>query len=177
MQAYIFWALLGMVGYSFTTLFVKLAERSAAVSSYMVLAVSTTIVLDLRHCHRRHSWRAQAAHLRPGAGDPRLGHRRRYRADRRGEFPVPCAVAWAGQCGGAHLWHVHHRRLAARCAGPGGADDLEQNRGPCRRRPRRGPHLVLAEVGSHRCRRSLPRLERGGGPSVMRYSPLTSKGR
>jgi bacterial/archaeal transporter family protein len=44
MQSYIFWALLGMVGYSFTTLFVKLAERSAAVSNYMVLAVSTTIV-------------------------------------------------------------------------------------------------------------------------------------
>jgi transporter family protein len=33
-----------MVGYSFTTLFVRLAERSAAVSNYMVLAVSTTIV-------------------------------------------------------------------------------------------------------------------------------------
>ena len=44
MQSYIFWALLGMVGYSFTTLFVKLAERSGAVSNYMVLAVSTTIV-------------------------------------------------------------------------------------------------------------------------------------
>jgi len=44
MQSYIFWALLGMVGYSLTTLFVKLAERSTAVSNYMVLAVSTTIV-------------------------------------------------------------------------------------------------------------------------------------
>ena len=44
MQSYIFWALLGMVGYSLTTLFVKLAERSGAVSNYMVLAVSTTIV-------------------------------------------------------------------------------------------------------------------------------------
>lgn len=44
MQSYIFWALLGMAGYSFTTLFVKIAERSAAVSTYMVLAVSTTIV-------------------------------------------------------------------------------------------------------------------------------------
>jgi bacterial/archaeal transporter family protein len=43
-QSYVFWALLGMVGYSFTTLFVKLAEQSAAVSTYMVLAVSTTIV-------------------------------------------------------------------------------------------------------------------------------------
>ena len=44
MQSYIFWALLGMVGYSLTTLFVKLAERSSEVSNYMVLAVSTTIV-------------------------------------------------------------------------------------------------------------------------------------
>ena len=44
MQSYIFWALLGMVGYSLTTLFVKLAERSTAVSNSMVLAVSTTIV-------------------------------------------------------------------------------------------------------------------------------------
>jgi len=44
MQSYIYWALLGMVGYSFTTLFTKLAERSDDVSSFMVLAVSTIIV-------------------------------------------------------------------------------------------------------------------------------------
>ena len=44
MQPYIYWALLGMAGYSFTTLFTKLAERSSEVSAYMVLAVSTTIV-------------------------------------------------------------------------------------------------------------------------------------
>ncbi|MGB2931592.1 MAG: EamA family transporter [Methyloceanibacter sp.] len=44
MNSYILWALLGMAGYSFMTLFVKLAERSSAVSTYMVLAVSTTIV-------------------------------------------------------------------------------------------------------------------------------------
>ncbi len=43
-QSYILWALLGMAGYSLMTLFVKLAERSGAVSTYMVLAVSTTIV-------------------------------------------------------------------------------------------------------------------------------------
>lgn len=43
-QSYVLWALLGMAGYSFTTLFAKLAERSGAVSTYMVLAVSTTIV-------------------------------------------------------------------------------------------------------------------------------------
>ena len=42
--SYILWALLGMAGYSFTTLFVKLAERSGAASTYMVLAVSTTLV-------------------------------------------------------------------------------------------------------------------------------------
>ncbi len=44
MHSYILWALLGMAGYSFMTLFVKIAERSIAVSTYMVLAVSTTIV-------------------------------------------------------------------------------------------------------------------------------------
>jgi hypothetical protein len=36
--------MLGMAGYSLMTLFVKLAERSGTVSTYMVLAVSTTIV-------------------------------------------------------------------------------------------------------------------------------------
>jgi bacterial/archaeal transporter family protein len=44
MQSYIYWALLGMVSYSLTTLFTKLAERSGEVSSYMVLAVSSIIV-------------------------------------------------------------------------------------------------------------------------------------
>ena len=43
-QSYILWALLGMAGYSFMTLFVKLAERSGSATTYMVLAVSTTIV-------------------------------------------------------------------------------------------------------------------------------------
>ena len=43
-MSYILWALLGMVGYSFMTLFVKLAERSGNVTTYQVLAVSTTIV-------------------------------------------------------------------------------------------------------------------------------------
>jgi transporter family protein len=42
--SYILWALLGMAGYSFMTLFVKIAERSGTASTYMVLAVSTTIV-------------------------------------------------------------------------------------------------------------------------------------
>ena len=44
MNSYILWALLGMAGYSFMTLFVKIAERSSTVSTHMVLAVSTTIV-------------------------------------------------------------------------------------------------------------------------------------
>jgi transporter family protein len=46
LQSYILWALLGMAGYSVMTLFVKIAERAGAgtVSTYMVLAVSTTIV-------------------------------------------------------------------------------------------------------------------------------------
>jgi transporter family protein len=43
-QSYVLWALLGMAGYSFMTLFVKLAERSVAASTHMVLAVTTTIV-------------------------------------------------------------------------------------------------------------------------------------
>ena len=43
-KSYVLWALLGMAGYSLMTLFVKLAERSGSVSTYMVLAVSTTIV-------------------------------------------------------------------------------------------------------------------------------------
>jgi bacterial/archaeal transporter family protein len=46
LQSYILWALLGMAGYSVMTLFVKIAERAGegTVSTYMVLAVSTTIV-------------------------------------------------------------------------------------------------------------------------------------
>lgn len=43
-QSYVLWALLGMAGYSFMTLFVKLAERSGTASTHMVLAVTTTIV-------------------------------------------------------------------------------------------------------------------------------------
>jgi bacterial/archaeal transporter family protein len=43
-HSYVLWALLGMAGYSLMTLFVKLAERSGSASTYMVLAVSTTIV-------------------------------------------------------------------------------------------------------------------------------------
>ena len=43
-QSYVLWALLGMAGYSFMTLFVKLAERSGEASTHMVLAVTTTIV-------------------------------------------------------------------------------------------------------------------------------------
>ena len=42
--SYVLWALLGMAGYSLMTLFVKLAERSGSATTYMVLAVSTTIV-------------------------------------------------------------------------------------------------------------------------------------
>ncbi|MFD0986546.1 hypothetical protein [Methyloligella solikamskensis] len=37
MQTYVLWALFGMLGYSFMTLFVKLAERSGSASTYMVL--------------------------------------------------------------------------------------------------------------------------------------------
>ena len=43
-QSYVLWALLGMAGYSFMTLFVNLAERSSEVSTSMVMAVRATIV-------------------------------------------------------------------------------------------------------------------------------------
>lgn len=43
-QSYVLWALLGMACYSLMTLFVKLAEKSSSASTYMVLAVATTIV-------------------------------------------------------------------------------------------------------------------------------------
>ena len=44
MRAYIVWALIGMIGYSFTTLFVKLAVRTGDISSFAVLAVATAMV-------------------------------------------------------------------------------------------------------------------------------------
>src|ERR1700754_1423818 len=44
MRAYVVWALIGMVGYSFTTLFVKLAVRTGHISSFAVLAVATAMV-------------------------------------------------------------------------------------------------------------------------------------
>jgi bacterial/archaeal transporter family protein len=42
---YITWALVGMVGYSFTTLLVKLATRSGQFSSFLVLAIACVITL------------------------------------------------------------------------------------------------------------------------------------
>jgi transporter family protein len=44
MQPYVIWALIGMAGYSFTSLFVKLAAR-AGMSGYGVLAVASVVVL------------------------------------------------------------------------------------------------------------------------------------
>jgi bacterial/archaeal transporter family protein len=41
---YIAWSILGMVGYSLVTLFVKLATRSKQFSSFLVLAIATVIV-------------------------------------------------------------------------------------------------------------------------------------
>ena len=41
---YIGWSILGMVGYSLVTLFVKLATRSGQFSSFLVLAIATVIV-------------------------------------------------------------------------------------------------------------------------------------
>src|SRR5690242_345 len=42
---YIAWAFLGMAGYSLVTLFVKLATRSGQFSSFLVLTISSVIVL------------------------------------------------------------------------------------------------------------------------------------
>lgn len=41
---YVGWALIGMAGYSLTTLFMKLAMRSGAASSFTVLIVAVSIV-------------------------------------------------------------------------------------------------------------------------------------
>ena len=43
-MSYIGWALLGMVGYSLVTLFVKLATRNGEFSSFVVLTISIAIV-------------------------------------------------------------------------------------------------------------------------------------
>jgi transporter family protein len=42
---YITWALIGMVGYSFTTLLVKFATRSGQFSSFLVLAIACVITM------------------------------------------------------------------------------------------------------------------------------------
>ncbi|HEX4342674.1 MAG TPA: EamA family transporter [Verrucomicrobiae bacterium] len=47
---HITWALIGMVGYSFTTLFVKLATRGGHFSSFLVLAMACIIVLTSAVC-------------------------------------------------------------------------------------------------------------------------------
>lgn len=44
-MSYITWALIGMVGYSFTTLLVKFATRSGQFSSFLVLAIACVITL------------------------------------------------------------------------------------------------------------------------------------
>ena len=47
---HIAWALVGMVGYSFTTLFVKLATRGGQLSSFMVLAIACVFTLASTAC-------------------------------------------------------------------------------------------------------------------------------
>lgn len=44
MRPYVLWALIGMVGYSLTTLFVKLAVRGGHVTGFFVLALATSMV-------------------------------------------------------------------------------------------------------------------------------------
>ncbi len=55
-RSYVFWALVGMVGYSLTTLFMKLSIRDGRFTSYLVLAIATgmtastaIIMVLLRH--------------------------------------------------------------------------------------------------------------------------------
>ena len=43
-MSYVGWALLGMVGYSLTTLFVKLSTRTGDFGAFGVLAIATTMV-------------------------------------------------------------------------------------------------------------------------------------
>jgi hypothetical protein len=147
MQSYIYWALFGMVGYSVTTLFTKLAERSGDVYSFVVLAVSTIIVPTFVL-----SIVAIRGELKPLIYDLEKGTFlwavAAACAHRGGDVAVPCAVARAGQCGGADLRDVHRRRLAARRAVPWRADDLEQDRGPRCRRLRRDAGLDLGECPS-----------------------------
>jgi transporter family protein len=47
---YITWALVGMVGYSFTTLLVKLATRGGHFSSFLVLSVACVFTLISAFC-------------------------------------------------------------------------------------------------------------------------------
>ena len=47
---HIAWALIGMVGYSFTTLLVKLATRSGQFSSFLVLAVACVVTMTSTLC-------------------------------------------------------------------------------------------------------------------------------
>ncbi|MFT3705260.1 MAG: EamA family transporter [Agriterribacter sp.] len=44
MNNYVSWALLGMLGYSATTLFMKLANKDGRFSSFVILAVAVSIV-------------------------------------------------------------------------------------------------------------------------------------
>jgi transporter family protein len=47
---HITWALIGMIGYSFTTLLVKLATRNGQFSSFLVLAIACAIVFISAVC-------------------------------------------------------------------------------------------------------------------------------
>ena len=93
MQSYIYWALLGMVGYSLTTLFTKLAERSGEVSSYMVLAVSSIIVAIFAIAIVGFRGELKPLIYDLEKGDSRLGHCGWHRAYRGGDLAVPRAVA------------------------------------------------------------------------------------
>jgi hypothetical protein len=44
-MSYIAWALIGMAGYSFTTLLVKLSTRSGQLSAFVVLAIASAVVV------------------------------------------------------------------------------------------------------------------------------------
>jgi uncharacterized membrane protein len=145
LQSYILWALLGMAGYSVMTLFLKIAERAGAgtVSTYMVLAVSTTIVaiFAITVVALRGELKTLVFDL---DREPLLWAIA-------GGIALTVAVSslfhalslWSRQCGGADLRHVYRRWLAARRAVSRRTHELAQVRRPHCRGRRGDPDLAL----------------------------------
>jgi len=105
---YVGWAILGMIGYSLVTLFVKLAIRSGQFSSFLVLAIATAMVAtcavsiavlrgDLRALEAR-DFTTPSAFWAYATGIAHALARR---------VTVPGAVARTCKRGRAYLRHVH----------------------------------------------------------------------